>query len=96
MGGGAAKESPFFFTKASDAIVPVVPPAIADVQYPRATKNYHHEIELVVAIGGRGAGIAPERAEELIYGYAVGLDITRRELQNATQIKASVDRVSRL
>ena len=48
-----------------------------------ATKNYHHEIELVVAIGGRGAGIAPERAEELIYGYAVGLDMTRRDLQSA-------------
>ena len=82
MGGDAAKEPPFFFTKPADAIVPVVPPAIADVKYPMATKNYHHEIELVVAIGGRGAGIAPERAEELIYGYAVGLDMTRRDLQN--------------
>jgi fumarylpyruvate hydrolase len=72
MGGDAAKEPPFFFTKPADAIVPVL-----------ATKNYHHEIELVVAIGARGAGIAPERAEALIYGYAVGLDMTRRDLQNA-------------
>ena len=83
MGGDAAKEPPFFFTKPADAVVPVVPPAIADVHYPSATNNYHHEIELVVAIGGRGAGIAPERAESLIYGYAVGLDMTRRDLQNA-------------
>ena len=83
MGGDAAKEPPFFFTKPADAIVPVVPPTVADVQYPRATKNYHHEIELVVAIGGRGAGIAPEHAEALIYGYAVGLDMTRRDLQSA-------------
>src|SRR6478752_279976 len=80
MGGDAAKEPPFFFTKPADAIVPVVPPAIADVHYPLATKNYHHEIELVVAIGGRvGDSVAPERAEELIYGYAVGLDMTRRD-----------------
>jgi fumarylpyruvate hydrolase len=83
MGGDAAKEPPFFFNKPADAIVPVVPPAVADVKYPMATRNYHHEIELVVAIGGRGAGIAPERAEELIYGYAVGLDMTRRDLQSA-------------
>jgi fumarylpyruvate hydrolase len=83
MGGDAAKEPPFFFTKPADAIVPVVPPSIAEVHYPLATKNYHHEIELVVAIGGRGSRIAPERAESLIYGYAVGLDMTRRDLQNA-------------
>jgi len=83
MGGDAAKEPPFFFTKPADAIVPVVPPDSADVHYPRATKNYHHEIELVVAIGARGAEVAPERTEALIYGYAVGLDMTRRDLQNA-------------
>ena len=83
MGGDAAKEPPFFFTKPADAIVPVVPPAVADVHYPLATRNYHHEIELVVAIGARGSGVAPERAEALIYGYAVGLDMTRRDLQNA-------------
>jgi fumarylpyruvate hydrolase len=83
MGGDAAKEPPFFFTKSADAIVPVVPPSIAEVRYPLATKNYHHEIELVVAIGARGSSVAPERAESLIYGYAVGLDMTRRDLQNA-------------
>ena len=82
MGGDAAKEPPFFFTKPADAIVPVVPPDIADVRYPMATRNYHHEIELVVAVGARGASLAPERAASLIYGYAVGLDMTRRDLQN--------------
>ena len=54
MGGDATKEPPFFFTKPADAVVPVVPPAVGRVPYPLATKNYHHEIELVVAIGARG------------------------------------------
>jgi fumarylpyruvate hydrolase len=83
MGGDATKEPPFFFTKPADAVVPVVPPATGSVRYPRATRNYQHEIELVVAIGGSGAELSPERAQELVYGYAVGLDMTRRDLQNA-------------
>src|SRR3954467_6724146 len=82
MGGDATKEAPFFFTKAADSIVPVVPPNVAAVHYPMATKNLHHEIEMVVAIGARGAKVAPERAQELIWGYAVGIDMTRRDLQN--------------
>jgi fumarylpyruvate hydrolase len=83
MGGDAAKEPPFFFTKPADAVVAVVPPATGAVAYPLATRNYQHEIELVVAIGGRGAQLPPERAIALVYGYAVGLDMTRRDLQNA-------------
>jgi len=83
MGGDATKEPPFFFTKPADAVVPIVPPATGEVFYPLATKNYHHEIELVVAIGKSGAKVAPEQANALIYGYAVGLDMTRRDLQNA-------------
>jgi fumarylpyruvate hydrolase len=82
MGGDAAKEPPFFFTKHADAVLPAVPPATAHMHYPLATTNLHHEIELVVAIGGRGARVAPERAPELVWGYAVGLDMTRRDLQN--------------
>jgi fumarylpyruvate hydrolase len=82
MGGDATKEPPFFFTKPADAIVPVVPPAVGRIPYPMATKNYHHELELVVAIGTSGVNIAPERAQSLIYGYAVGLDMTRRDLQS--------------
>jgi fumarylpyruvate hydrolase len=81
MGGDAAKEPPFFFTKPADSIVPVVPPAIGRIPYPMATKNFHHELELVVAIGTSGVKIAPGEAQGLIYGYAVGLDMTRRDLQ---------------
>ena len=82
MGGDAAKEPPFFFTKPADAIVPVVPPAVGSVRYPLATKNYHHEIELVVAIGKAGAQARRRRARwTCVCGYAVGLDMTRRDLQ---------------
>ena len=87
MGGDATKEPPFFFTKAADSIVPVVPPAVGRIAYPLATKNLHHEIELVVAIGGRGVNLAPERALSLVFGYAVGLDMTRRDLQNEMREK---------
>ena len=83
MGGDAAKEPPFFFTKAADAIVPVVAPDIGEIHYPPATKNYQHELELVVAIGTAATRVAPENARGIIYGYAVGLDMTRRDLQNA-------------
>ena len=82
MGGDATKEPPFFFTKPADSIVPVVPPAVGRIPYPMATKNFHHELELVVAIGKSGAKIAPEETQSLIYGYAVGLDMTRRDLQS--------------
>ncbi|HVE50618.1 MAG TPA: fumarylacetoacetate hydrolase family protein [Casimicrobiaceae bacterium] len=81
MGGDAEKEPPFFFTKAADAIVPVVAPEVARVRYPLGTKNYQHEIELVVAISGRGAELEAGQTQALIYGYAVGLDMTRRDLQ---------------
>ncbi|MGE5105127.1 MAG: fumarylacetoacetate hydrolase family protein [Betaproteobacteria bacterium] len=82
MGGDATREPPFFFTKAADAIVPVVPPAVGRVAYPMATKNYHHELELVVAIGKSGVNVAAADAQALVFGYAVGLDMTRRDLQN--------------
>jgi len=81
MGGDAAKEPPFFFTKPADAILPVVPPAVGEVRYPLASKNFQHEIELVVAIGQPGVKIDPEGALEIVYGYAIGLDMTRRDLQ---------------
>jgi len=82
MGGDATKEPPFFFTKAADAIVAVVPPAIGRIAYPMATRNLHHELELVVAIGSSGANVAAADAQALVFGYAVGLDMTRRDLQN--------------
>ena len=82
MGGDATRERPFFFTKAADAIMPVVPPAVGRMPYPLATKNLHHEIELVVAIGASGVNVESRDAQALVYGYAVGLDMTRRDLQN--------------
>jgi len=82
MGGDATKEPPFFFTKAADAIVPVVPPDVGRVPYPKATASLHHEMELVVAIGKSALEVTPERAYEYVFGYAVGLDLTRRDLQN--------------
>jgi fumarylpyruvate hydrolase len=87
MGGDAAKEPPFFFTKPADAVVPVVPPDVGRVAYPLATRNFHHEIELVVAIGRPGVRIAPEAALAIVWGYAVGLDMTRRDLQNEMREK---------
>jgi fumarylpyruvate hydrolase len=87
MGGDATKEPPFFFTKAADAIVPVVPPAVARIAYPMATHNLHHELELVVAIGRSGANVAAADAQALVFGYAVGLDMTRRDLQNEMREK---------
>ena len=81
MGGDAAKEPPFFFMKPADSVVPVVPPAVGRIPYPMATRNLHHELELVVAIGASGVKVAPEAAQTLIFGYAVGLDMTRRDLQ---------------
>jgi fumarylpyruvate hydrolase len=87
MGGDASKEPPFFFTKAADAILPVVPPAVGRMRYPLATADLHHEIELVVAIGRTGAKLAPEGALDVVYGYATGLDMTRRDLQNAMREK---------
>ena len=87
MGGDATKEPPFFFTKAADSIVPVVPPAVGRVGYPLATKNLHHEIELVVAIGNSGVNLTAEKALGLVWGYAVGLDMTRRDLQTEMREK---------
>ena len=87
MGGDATKEPPFFFTKAADAIVPVVPPAVGRIAYPMATRNLHHELELVVAIGRGGANVAAADAQALVFGYAVGLDMTRRDLQNEMREK---------
>jgi fumarylpyruvate hydrolase len=81
MGMDPAKEPPFFFTKPADAIVHDG----ADVPYPPRTANLHHEIELVVAIGKAGRNVPVEYALEHVYGYAVGNDFTRRDLQKAAR-----------
>jgi len=77
MGGDPAREPPIFFTKPADAVVP----SGTAVPYPPRTGNLHHEIELVVAIGRGGAGIAAGDALAHVFGYAVGNDLTRRDLQ---------------
>ena len=83
MGFDPDREPPFFFCKPNDAesVVPVLAGTSAALPYPPRTDNYHYEIELVVAIGKAGRDIAPEDAAAHIFGYAVGLDMTRRDLQ---------------
>jgi 2-keto-4-pentenoate hydratase/2-oxohepta-3-ene-1,7-dioic acid hydratase in catechol pathway len=81
MGSDPSREPPFFFQKPTDAIQVVPPGTVADHPYPTLTKNYHYEVELVAALGRGGRNIPIDKALELVYGYAVGLDMTRRDLQ---------------
>ena len=80
--GFTGREPPFFFLKPADAVLPVADGAIGEMAYPSLTGNLHHEIELVVAIGVGGRDIPAADALRHIWGYAVGLDMTRRDLQN--------------
>ena len=77
MGSDPNREPPFFFTKPADAVVP----ASGAVPYPPSTNDLHHEIELVVALKAGGKDIDAAQALELVWGYGVGLDLTRRDLQ---------------
>jgi fumarylpyruvate hydrolase len=81
MGFDPDRDPPFFFCKPADAIVFAPPGQTVDVHYPPQTADYQHEIELVVAIGTAGRDIPVERALEHVWGYGVGLDMTRRDLQ---------------
>src|SRR6202166_1144769 len=81
-GSDPSREPPFFFQKPTDAIQYVAPGTVVDHPYPSLTKNYHHEVELVAALKSGGTNIAPEKALDHVYGYALGLDMTRRDLQN--------------
>ena len=83
MGFEVDREAPFFFLKPADAIVADG----AKIAYPRMSHNYHHEIELVVAIGKPGRDVPIDKADDHIFGYAVGLDMTRRDLQLAARDK---------
>lgn len=80
--GFTGREPPFFFMKPADALVVVNEGETGHMAYPSLTQNFHHEIELVVAIGTGGRNIKAADAEKHIFGYAVGLDMTRRDLQN--------------
>ena len=81
MGSDPTREPPFFFQKPTDAVQIVPVGTVADHAYPTLTKNYHYELELVAALKSGGRNIAKERALDHVYGYAVGLDMTRRDLQ---------------
>ena len=81
MGGDPDREEPFFFSKPADALVT----GGADMPYPTRTGDLHHELELVVAIGTGGRDIAENDALSHVYGYAVGIDMTRRDLQAAAK-----------
>ena len=78
MGSDPTREPPFYFTKPADAVVVMD----ADVPYPPATSQLHHEMELVVAIGSAGSDIPVDEALKHVWGYCAGLDMTRRDLQN--------------
>ena len=80
--GHTGREPPFFFMKPADTLVYVPEGETGRIEYPTLTANFHHEIELVVAIGVGGANIKAADAPAHIWGYAVGLDMTRRDLQN--------------
>ena len=79
--GFTGREPPFFFMKPADALVPVAEGETGVIDYPSLTANFHHEIELVVAIGQGGRDIPAAKAADHIWGYATGLDMTRRDLQ---------------
>jgi fumarylpyruvate hydrolase len=81
MGSDPTREPPFFFQKPRDAVQLVPEGVTIDHPYPPMTSNYHYEVELVAALGKGGRNVARESALDLVYGYAVGLDMTRRDLQ---------------
>ncbi len=83
MGSDPTREPPFFFQKPTDAIQYVAPGTVGDHPYPSLTKNYHYEVELVAALKSGGRDISMDKALDHVYGYALGLDMTRRDLQRA-------------
>ncbi|MGY8986169.1 MAG: fumarylacetoacetate hydrolase family protein [Sphingomonadales bacterium] len=83
MGGELATNIPAYFLKPCDSVVECP----AKIAYPMGTKDCHHEIELVVALGQGGVNIGSNEVEDMIYGYGVGIDLTRRDLQDITKKK---------
>jgi len=84
MGSDPLREAPFFFMKPADAILS----GSSMLPYPPATANLHHEVEMVVALGRGGANIPLAQATDCIFGYAVGLDMTRRDMQGIAKAKS--------
>jgi len=83
MGSDPTREPPFFFQKPTDAVQLAPPGVTIDHPYPTLTRNYHYEVELVAALAKGGRDVPVERALDLVVGYTVGLDMTRRDLQRA-------------
>ena len=81
MGAAVDREAPFYFTKAAEHYVA----SGATVPYPPGTSNYHYELELVAVIGAPAFRVSPDRALDCVFGYACGLDMTRRDLQSAAK-----------
>jgi fumarylpyruvate hydrolase len=81
--GADTRDPPFFFSKPADAVAPLK----GQIAYPPATSDLHHEIELVVALKSGGANLSFEQALATVFGYAVGVDLTRRDLQGAAKAK---------
>lgn len=79
--GGTGREQPFFFMKPADAVFPVAYAEVAELPYPDMTEDFQYELELVAAIGKTGKNIAAVDAMQYVWGYAIGLDMTRRDLQ---------------
>ena len=82
MGADPTREPPFFFMKPADALQPVAGGETTDHPYPPKTGNYHFEVEMVVALAKGGRDIPVDQALDHVFGYAIGLDMTRRDLQD--------------
>jgi fumarylpyruvate hydrolase len=85
--GADDREAPFFFSKPADALVICAPGQTPTLPYPMATNDLHHEIELVAALKSGGSNLSPEQGLAAVFGYAVGVDLTRRDLQNGFKAK---------
>lgn len=83
--GASGREDPFFFAKPGDAVLNIADGQVGVMPYPPRTQDLHHEIELVAALGSGGRDLSPEQAAACIWGYAIGLDMTRRDLQAAAK-----------
>ncbi len=83
--GDSGREPPFFFAKPADAVLSVADGAEGVLPYPPLTQDLHHEVELVAALGSGGRDLTPEQAAACVWGYAIGLDMTRRDLQGAAK-----------
>ncbi|MFC3338887.1 fumarylacetoacetate hydrolase family protein [Paracandidimonas soli] len=85
--GDSGREAPFFFSKPADALLTIKDGETGNMAYPSQTSDLHHEVELVAALGSGGVNLTPAQAQQAIWGYAVGLDMTRRDLQGAAKAK---------